>query len=296
MTLGPRPVVTEDRLLDGRVRLLQSARGYRVAIDPVVLAAAVPARAGEAVLDLGCGSGAAALCLLARVSGVTATGLECDPAAAALARDNAAANGVADSYRILEGELLAPPPALRAARFDHVLLNPPYLDPARARLPEDADRRRSHGEAAAGLADWLDLSLRRLRDDGTLSVIHRAERLDEILAALAGRAGGIVIFPLWPGGAEAKPAKRIVVARPQGQPGLSEPASRPGAAPPRRRLHRGGRSGPARCRATAHLGTQLPVGAWQPGRQSLSRRTWILPASSIAAPSVACPSRRRSSP
>jgi len=211
VTLGPRPVVTEDRLLDGRVRLLQPARGYRVAIDPVVLAAAVPARAGQAVLDLGCGSGAAALCLLARVPGLTATGLECDPAAAALARDNAAANGVADSFRILEGELLAPPPALRAARFDHVLLNPPYLDPTRARLPEDADRRRSHGEAAAGLADWLDLGLRRLRDDGTLSVIHRAERLDEILATLAGRAGGVTVFPLWPGGAEAKPAKRIVV-------------------------------------------------------------------------------------
>ena len=211
MTAEARRAVTEDRLLGGRVRLLQAARGYRVAIDPVILAAAVPARAGEAVLDLGCGSGAAALCLLARVPGVEATGLECDPAAAALARDNAAANGVGDRFRVLEGELLAPPPALRAARFDHVLLNPPYLDPARARLPEDPDRRRSHGEAAAGLADWLDLGLRRLRDDGSLSVIHRAERLDEILAALAGRAGGAVVFPLWPGGAEAKPAKRILL-------------------------------------------------------------------------------------
>ncbi len=211
MTLGPRPVVTEDRLLGGRVRLLQTAGGYRVAIDPVILAAAVPARAGETALDLGCGSGAAALCLLARVPGVAATGLECDAATAALARDNAAANGVAENFRILEGEVLAPPPALRAARFDHVLLNPPYLDPAQARLPEDADKRRSHGEAAAGLTDWLDLGLRRLRDGGSLSVIHRAERLDEILAALAGRAGGIVVFPLWPGGAEAKPAKRVVV-------------------------------------------------------------------------------------
>lgn len=211
MTAEARRAVTEDRLLGGRVRLLQAARGYRVAIDPVILAAAVPTRAGEAVLDLGCGSGAAALCLLARVPGVEATGLECDPAAAALARDNAAANGVGDRFRVLEGELLAAPPALRAARFDHVLLNPPYLDPARARLPEDPDRRRSHGEAAAGLADWLDIGLRRLRDDGSLSVIHRAERLDEILAALTGRAGGVVVFPLWPGGAEARPAKRILL-------------------------------------------------------------------------------------
>ncbi len=211
MTVGARPALTEDRLLDGRVRLLQAAGGYRVAIDPVILAAAVPARAGETVLDLGCGTGAAALCLLARVPGVAATGLECDPATAALARDNAAANGVAENFHILEGEVQAPPQALRASRFDHVLLNPPYLDPARARLPAEADRRRSHAETAVGLAEWLDLGLRRLREDGTLGVIHRTERLDEILAALAGRAGDIVIFPLWPGGADPKPAKRVVV-------------------------------------------------------------------------------------
>ncbi len=211
MTVGARPAATEDRLLDGRVRLLQAAGGYRVAIDPVILAAAVPARAGETALDLGCGTGAAALCLLARVPGVAITGLECDPATAGLARDNAAANRVSDNFRILEGEVQAPPQALRAARFDHVLINPPYLDPARARLPRDADRRRSHGETAVGLADWLDLGLRRLRDDGTLSVIHRAERLDQILAVLSGRTGDLVIFPLWPGGAEAKPAKRIVL-------------------------------------------------------------------------------------
>ena len=191
--------MTEDRLLGGRVCLLQAARGYRVAIDPVILAAAVPAGAGETVLDLGCGSGAAALCLLARVPGVAATGLECDAAAAALARDNAAANGVGDRFQVIEGDLLAPPPALRARSFGHVLINPPYLDPVRARLPAEPDRRRSHGEAAAGLADWLDLGLRRLRDGGTLSVIHRAERLDEVLAVLAGRAGDAIVYPLWPG-------------------------------------------------------------------------------------------------
>ncbi len=211
MTAGARTAATEDRLLDGRVKLLQAPEGYRVAIDPVILAAAVPARAGETALDLGCGTGAAALCLLARVPGVAVTGLECDPATVALARDNAAANRVSDNFRILEGEVQAPPQALRAARFDHVLINPPYLDPARARLPRDADRRRSHGETAVGLTEWLDLGLRRLRDEGTLSVIHRAERLDDILAVLDGRTGDVVIFPLWPGGPDPKPAKRVVV-------------------------------------------------------------------------------------
>ena len=206
---GQEAAVTEDRLLGGRVRLAQAAQGYRVALDPVLLAAAVPAVSGEAVLDLGCGSGAAALCLLARVQGLAATGLEIDPAAAALARANAAANGQARHFRVLEGDIGAPPQALQAQCFDHVLSNPPYLDPEKARLPADPERRRSHAETGAALATWIDLGLRRLRDRGTLTLVHRAERLDEILAALAGRAGEVVICPLWPG--SGKPAKRIVV-------------------------------------------------------------------------------------
>ena len=201
--------VTEDRLLGGRVRLAQAAAGYRVAIDPVLLAAAAPAAPGERVLDLGCGSGAAALCLLARVEGLLAVGLESDPATAELARGNAAANGVAERFQILEGDVGAPPPALREAAFDQVLMNPPYLDPDKARLPAEDGRRRSHAESSAGLADWLDLALRRLRDKGHLTLIHRAERLDEILAALAGRAGGVVVCPLWP--SEATAAKRVIV-------------------------------------------------------------------------------------
>ncbi len=83
--------VTEDALLDGRVRLRQPVAGYRAATDPVLLAAACPARAGESALDLGCGAGAAALCLAARVAGMDLHGLEVQPAYAALARENAGA-------------------------------------------------------------------------------------------------------------------------------------------------------------------------------------------------------------
>ena len=65
---------TEDKLLDGRVTFLQPRHGYRVAIDPVLLAAAVPARSGDRILDLGSGTGAASLCLAARLQDVHVTG------------------------------------------------------------------------------------------------------------------------------------------------------------------------------------------------------------------------------
>ena len=73
----PAPMqVTDDTLLDGRVKLRQPRDGYRVAIDPVLLAAAVPAASGEMVLDVGTGVGAAALCLAWRAPESRVVGLE----------------------------------------------------------------------------------------------------------------------------------------------------------------------------------------------------------------------------
>src|SRR5574343_1545621 len=87
--------LTDDKFLCGRLRLWQPAQGYRAATDPVLLAAACPATAGQSVLDLGCGAGAAALCLAARVPDLALAGLELQPEYADLARRNAARNGVA---------------------------------------------------------------------------------------------------------------------------------------------------------------------------------------------------------
>src|SRR5690606_15065156 len=98
--------------------------GYRAGMDAVMLAAAVPAQAGEHVLELGCGAGAAALCLCARVPGVRVTGVEIQPDYAALARRNAAENGA--DFTVAEGDAAALPAALRAVSFDHVMMNPPY--------------------------------------------------------------------------------------------------------------------------------------------------------------------------
>jgi tRNA1(Val) A37 N6-methylase TrmN6 len=141
----------EDRLMGGRVRLVQPLQGYRAATDPVFLAAAVGARAGETVLDLGCGAGAALFCLAARVPGLELHGLEVQADYLALARVNAALNGVA--AHLHEGDVAAPPQALKALGFDHVMMNPPYYaaDFTGSPLP---GRDRAHREARVGEAAW----------------------------------------------------------------------------------------------------------------------------------------------
>lgn len=209
----------EDALLGGRVRLRQPEQGYRAAIDPVLLAAAVNPALGAAVLEVGCGTGAALLCLAVRRPDLRLTGLEKLPPAAALAQKNVALNAAAGRVDVLEGCLLTPPAALAAQTFDHVMMNPPYLAADRATPPPDPWKAAANVEGDARLADWIAFARARLRPRGVLTLIHRADRLDEILAALAGGFGGVVAFPLWP--RAGQDAKRVIV---QATKGVKTPA------------------------------------------------------------------------
>ncbi len=201
--------ITEGTLLGGRVVLRQPATGYRAAIDPILLAAAVPAKAGAHVLELGCGAGAAALALAARLPEMCVTGLERDPDMARLCQANIAANAMDDRVTVFAGDLLDPPPRVAAGGFDQVMANPPYLEPARADLSPDPGRRAANAEGGAGLSDWIAAALAAVKRKGWITLIHRADRLDALIAAFAGRAGGITILPLWP--KAGAPAKRVII-------------------------------------------------------------------------------------
>jgi tRNA1(Val) A37 N6-methylase TrmN6 len=192
---GPDRAVGEDRLLDGRVRLLQPLEGYRAAIDPVLLAAATAAEPGEAVADLGCGVGAALLCLALRCPGVSVTGVERDPLLAGLARENLALNGLQDRGAIVGGSVADPIPG---APFDRVMMNPPFLPPGRGRASADPIKAGANVEDGLDLAGWIGAAAKALKPRGWLSLIHRADRIDEICAALRPAFGSITLIPLWP--------------------------------------------------------------------------------------------------
>ncbi|MBP1807191.1 methyltransferase [Rubellimicrobium aerolatum] len=164
-------------------------------MDAIFLAAAVPARPGESALELGCGAGAAILSLGTRVPGLRLAGLEVQSAYAALARANAAGNALA--LDLWEGDVAAPPPDLNARAFDQVLLNPPYYDRAATTRAADPGRDLAHGgDTPAAL--WLALAARRLRPGGTLTLIQRAARLPDLLAALPATMGSPELLPLAP--------------------------------------------------------------------------------------------------
>lgn len=196
--------LSDDKFLCGRLRLLQPLKGYRAATDPVLLAAACPATAGESVLDLGCGAGAAALCLGQRVPGLALAGLELQPAYADLARRNAERNGIA--LEVHEGDLTRMPSALRRD-FDHVIANPPYYHAGGSPSPVAARARAMQVDTP--LAAWVAAATRRLRPGGWLTLICGADGLPEVLAALVPKLGSAAVLPLAP--REGRPALRILL-------------------------------------------------------------------------------------
>jgi tRNA1(Val) A37 N6-methylase TrmN6 len=201
---------TTDAVLGGRVILRQPAEGYRVAIDPILLAAACPAQAGETIADLGCGIGTAALCVAARVRGVQCIGIDHQPALIDLARDNARANGLQERAQFLVGDILDPDLPIYANRADQVIVNPPYLPRGRATVSENPIKALANVEGDADLTAWVRAAARAVKPGGRVTFIHRADRLPELLGTFAARFGGIVTLPLAP--KEHAPAQRVIVS------------------------------------------------------------------------------------
>jgi tRNA1(Val) A37 N6-methylase TrmN6 len=199
--------VTEDRVLGGKVTLRQPAKGYRAGLDAALLAAACDAKPGQAVIDVGCGVGAVMLAAAARRPDVRFVGLERETATLVLAQANIVANGLQERVEATLGDVAAPG-ARPATRFDAALSNPPFFDD-RAALRGPHPAKEAAFIAEAGLGVWIDFMLRAVREGGTITVIHRADRLADLLSGLSAKAGSFRIRPVQPHADE--PAGRVLV-------------------------------------------------------------------------------------
>jgi tRNA1(Val) A37 N6-methylase TrmN6 len=194
--------ISEDAVLGGRLLLRQPLSGHRVGHDAILLAAATAGRAGEYVVDLGAGIGGAGLALAARVRGVNITLVEIDTVLSQLAAENARLNRMDDRVMVLAcdaedvGALAAA--GLGQGRADRVLMNPPFHDARRHNVSPDALRRIAHAGSPGLLDRWTASAAWLLKPDGVLTLIWRADGLEDVLAALAGVFGGIAVLPVAP--------------------------------------------------------------------------------------------------
>jgi tRNA1(Val) A37 N6-methylase TrmN6 len=194
---------TEDAVLGGRIRLRQPARGYRVNVDTLLLAAAVAP--GARLMEAGCGVGGALLAVASRFANAKLVGVERDQNIAEIARENVATNAMSARVEIVTGDVLERSANLGV--FDGVFANPPYDVEGDGRAP--AHNRRYAHVAEAPIDAWIAALADRLSGGAPLTLIHRAHKAPEILAALTGRLGGMELIPILPRADES--AKRVLI-------------------------------------------------------------------------------------
>lgn len=209
---------TVDKFIGGKVEAVQPKHGrHRSGLDAVMLAAAVPSSTRGQVIDLGAGVGVAGFCVAARLPDVDVLLVDNDPIATGLARQGLAlpANAhFAGRIAIAGVDVTAPEPArvaagLHRAGADHVIMNPPFNDPAKVRVSPSAPRMAAHVLSDEGLDQWLRAAASALREGGGLTVIWPAPRLAGLLGAMESRFGAVSVFPLHPYAGE--PAIRVLV-------------------------------------------------------------------------------------
>ena len=197
---------TLDGILNRRVLIEQPAKGFRVAVDTVLLAAAVPARGGQRALEIGCGVGGAMLALAWMVPGLRIDGIDLQPDLIALCEGNIARNAVQDRVTAACRNVAT---LEVAGIYDHVLMNPPYHDAARHDVSADPSKRRANADAAGELSVWIAQAARALASDGVLTLIHRADRRAEIEGLLQAQGWVAACLPILPKAGAAP--KRILI-------------------------------------------------------------------------------------
>ena len=211
---------TDDDFIGGRLKLLQPVKGFRAGVDSVMAAAAVPARAGETVLDVGAGVGVISLTLAKRVPGLHVTAVEKADDHFSLLQQNIDRNQMGPDVHPLQADIFRQLKSPEPNSFHHVVTNPPYYQDGSVQIAPSQEKAEAHAGPRGFLREWLYQSVRMLRPGGIFTMVYPSAEMANVLACLEPQLGDIVIFPLWPH--KGKRAKRFIL---QGKKGARGPTS-----------------------------------------------------------------------
>lgn len=201
-------------VLNKKIGLHQAPEGFRTSMDSIMLGAACPVRAGQSVLDLGCGVGSAGLCILYRVKEASLLGVDIQGDHIELAAKNAALNDMAERSSFLCADIRDLPSDI--GTFEHVVCNPPYKESGEHRISPSKAKALAMGhiDDEMSLRVWIDSAWMHIKGQGSLTMIHEAGRLDSIVHALFSERGGrrfgnIEVFPIFT--KPKKEARRVII-------------------------------------------------------------------------------------
>ena len=199
---------TEDNFLGGHIVLKQPKEGFRSGSDGVFLASSLSHNTKGRILDVGCGTGVASLCLGWRMPKVEIVGIDCQNHMIDLAQENAQKNNLHDRVTFLVEDIRSPREELQPQSFDCVISNPPYFKNSTS--SDDSSRAISRGYKDDSLQVWVNYCIKMGKPRGFLHFIFPTDSLQTLLNCLGSKAGGIALYPLW-AKEDSSVSKRIIV-------------------------------------------------------------------------------------
>lgn len=195
---------TRDRIWNGAISLIQPKKGYRVAMDPIILASQVNLKNGsDKVLDVGCGVGAISLILKKKYPLAQITAIDIDEKMCNLCRCNAQQNSLELNVINVGIENFVALTGL----YDYIVTNPPFFRKQSSRI---SSTKLTANFETMELHTWITLCLKKLRNGGIFSIIHEASRIADILEAIGKKSGAIKILPIFSTD-KSNNAKRVIV-------------------------------------------------------------------------------------
>lgn len=197
-----------------------AAGEFGISTDSVLLADFAPHKAGLC-MDLGCGSGLLGVLLLSSAPGMTLHGVEITPDWAQDCRENLRANGMDARSEITTGDLREHRRLFSAGKYDLVVCNPPYFPPGSGGVTKKGALSGARSEETCSVEDVCRAAGFLLKNGGSLCLVHRAERMCGVFAAMTSAGIEPKRLRTVQHRADSAPSVFLVEGRRGGKPGLS---------------------------------------------------------------------------
>ena len=165
------------------LKIIQNTNGFCFGVDSVLLTEfAKDMKKNKTIVDLGTGTGIIGILLSKKVEASKVIGIEIQKDVAEMASRSVELNNLQNIMQILNEDVKSL--SLEKNSFDYVVTNPPYKKIGTGIINKEDKQIISRHETTVNLDEWLKVASNLLKDNGAIYMIHRPERLNEIIENL----------------------------------------------------------------------------------------------------------------
>ena len=203
--------LTVDKILRGKISIIQLKKGFRYGFEAVFLAAFVNGYLKKikkkkiSLADVGSGVGTISLIIAYQNNEIDIAAIENNDSFLEIANQNIMKNNFQKKINVIKRDIFSIDSQLTSS-FDIVVTNPPFYDQQQKKSKNKLD---NYAKRMTDYESWIDNSLKLLKDRGMIFLIIPTGLLEKSLISLSKKTGSFKIFPIWPN--EKKSSKRLIL-------------------------------------------------------------------------------------